>query len=72
MPQQEERELTQPEIDQQDKVQNACHKLVCDLVDDTLEWDMEWIGDLADLVTDIVCNRLKLAKEEAFYPYMEK
>ena len=66
-----ERELTEAEIRQQDKVQNACHKLVCDLVDDTLEWDMEWIGDLADLVTDIVCNRLKLATEEDFYPYIE-
>jgi len=66
-----ERELTEAEIAQQDKVENACHKLVCDLVGDTLEWNMEWIGDLAELVTDIVCNRLMLVEEEDFYPHIE-
>ena len=68
-------ELTKAEIDQQDALEGACYQLVCDLVyggNHYLEWDISWIGDLAELVTEIVCKRLKLKTEEEFYPYVER
>jgi len=71
MMQQEERELTQQEIDQQDKLEGLCYKLISDLVEQQVDWNQEWIGELADAVTDIVCNQLKLAKEPEFYPYTQ-
>jgi hypothetical protein len=65
-------ELTNAQIEQQDKVQNACYQFICDLAGQELEWDMEWVGDLADTVKDIICDRLDLMSEMEFYPYIER
>ena len=44
--------------------------MVCHLVGQELEWNMEWIGELAETVSMIVCETLKLEKYEVFYPYI--
>ena len=64
------RELTNAEIAQQDRLESACHSLVCDMVGEKVNWDIEWIGPIAETVAMIVCETLKLAKYEEFYPYI--
>ena len=64
------RELTNAEIAQQDKLENACHSLVCDMVGEKVPWDIEWIGPIAEEVTMIICETLRLKKYEEFYPYI--
>lgn len=63
--------LTDAQVERQDTVHNACHKLICDLAGQDVEWDMEHIGDLADLVEEIVCDRLQLMSKVEFHPYLE-
>jgi len=66
-----ERELSRAELTQQDALEGACYQLVCDLVGEKLEWDMAWISPLAESVSYIVCEQLKLRTYEEFYPYVD-
>lgn len=66
------RELTNAEIAQQDRLENACHSLVCDLIGEKVPWDIEWIGPIAEEVAMIICETLRLKKYEEFYPYINR
>jgi hypothetical protein len=71
-------ELTEEQIDRQDLVDNACHCLIeelaeqfhCSTVD--IDWDIEDIGRIRDVVQDIIVNKLKLCSEKEFYPFVEE
>ena len=63
--------FTNAQVERQDIVHNACHQLICDLAGHDVEWDMEHIGDLADQVEEIVCDRLQLMSKMEFNPYIE-
>jgi hypothetical protein len=67
-----EKELTGAQADRQDCVDSAIHALLNDLaIGQEIEWDMEFIGDVREVVQEIICDRLKLMTEMEFYPYIE-
>ncbi|GAH68344.1 unnamed protein product [marine sediment metagenome] len=64
-------ELTERQTEQLDEVDNACHDLLCKLAGKNVDWDMEHIGEIAEVVEDIICNKLGLMTEMEFRPYIE-
>lgn len=66
-------ELTQKQKDRIDVVDAGCHMLIEELNPTVMEidWDIEDIGRIRDVVQDIIVNKLKLCSEEEFYPYIE-
>ena len=66
------KELTDKQNGQIDAIHNACYQLVCDLTGQELNWNLEWIGEVADTVEWVVCKHLKLMTEMEFYPYVEE
>ncbi len=66
--------LTQKQLDRQDVVDAGCHMLIEELNPTVMEidWDIEDIGRIRDVVQDIIVNKLKLCSEEEFYPFMEE
>lgn len=52
-------------------VDNLCHQLLCQLAGKDLEWDIEHIGDLADVAEEVICDRLKLCSRMDFRPYVD-
>jgi len=77
-----ERELTEREIERQDLVDNAIHKLIEDLAGGDwalkrsknvpLVWDIEVIGKIREVVQEIIVNEFMLMTEMEFYPYLSK
>jgi len=65
-------ELTNRQTEQLDGVDNACHGLLCTLAGKAVEWDIEHIGEIADVLQDIICNKLGIMTEMEFRPYIEK
>ncbi len=63
--------MTELNVNRQDAVHNACHNLISELAGEEVKWDIENIGDLADEVEDIVCNRLGLMSHEEFCPTVD-
>lgn len=76
-----EGEFTDEELLQIDTVNYAAYKSVCDILHiheegeeewgDTLPWDMEWIGELSDLIVGFICERFHKDEKE-IYPYLER
>ena len=58
-------------VNRQDAVHNACHNLIRELAGEEVKWDLENIGNLADEVEDIVCDRLGLMSHEEFNPIVD-
>jgi len=64
--------LTLTEIRQIDFLQNKVHILMSTLLNDSaLEWNMEWIGELSDAVTEVAVKYFG-ANEKEFYPHVER
>lgn len=71
----EERELTDAELSQVCAVNGAAYDAVCSIlhIEDTeeqLPWDMEWIGELSDLIVQFICERFH-KEEMEIYPYID-
>ncbi len=64
-------EFTQAQHDRIDAVDNACHKLLCDLAGEEIEWNIEYIGEVADICQEIICDELKLMTEMEFKPFVQ-
>ena len=64
------KELTAEQLDRQDVVDAGCHMLIEELnpTFKEIDWDIEDIGRIRDVVQDIIVNKLKLCIEEEFYP----
>ncbi len=67
----ERTELTRPEMERLDYVHNSIHQLICDLAGQDVDWDVEVIGEISDLVEEHVCTKLGLMKDYEFAPYIE-
>jgi|WetSurSiteA1Bulk_404760.scaffolds.fasta_scaffold99521_2 hypothetical protein len=65
--------FTQIETERQDIVDNLIYCLIEDLIPETkqIEWDMEYIAQVRDVIKDIVVDELGLMTEMEFYPYRE-
>ena len=67
------KELTDKQIDRQDFVDNAIFNLIQSLntTDKAINWDIEMIGGIRDVITEWMIERLKITDEQKFYPYLE-
>lgn len=71
----EEDEFTDEELLQIGAVNYAAYTAVCDILHfdaetGDLPWDMEWIGELSDLIVGFICERFH-KEEMEIYPYKE-
>jgi hypothetical protein len=65
--------FTQAETERQDIVDNLIYQLLTDLAPWGIEidWDMEYIGEVRDVIQEILVDKLGLMTEMQFYPYRE-
>ncbi len=68
------KKLTREQIDRQDFVDNAIYQLIL-MVNPTkknIEWDIEMIGEIRDIIREWLVEGLKITDEQNFYPYIEE
>ena len=67
------KELTDKQIDRQDFVDNAIFQLVqrVNSTDKNIEWDIEMIGEVRDVIRQWIVERMKITDEQTFYPYID-
>jgi hypothetical protein len=65
-----EKTLTKGQLARQDEVDNAIAALINDLVGKEVEWDMEIIGDVREVIQDHLVAK-GITTEMKFYPYIE-
>lgn len=68
------KELTDKQIERQDFVDNAIFNLIQSLntTDKTINWDIEMIGEIRDVIAEWIIERLKITDEQNFYPWVEE
>jgi len=65
-------EYTAQETDRQDRVDSAIEEMLEDVSPiGYVQWDMEIIGEIRDVVQDYIVNKKGWMNEQAFYPYRE-
>jgi hypothetical protein len=66
--------LTSLEISRQDYVDSVIFELIQSLTPtkQPIEWDIEMIGDIRDIIEDWIVDRMKICTEKDFYPYIEE
>ena len=67
------KELTDKQIDRQDFVDNAVYQLIQKVnpTDIFIEWDIEVIGEIRDVIKERIVERMKITDEQKFYPYLD-
>jgi len=67
-------ELSNEQIKRQDFVDNAIMDLIRELnyTGKPLKWDIEMISDVRDTIRYWLVERLKIANEMKFYPYLKE
>ncbi|MBS3917738.1 MAG: hypothetical protein KG012_02505 [Deltaproteobacteria bacterium] len=67
------KELTDKQIDRQDFVDNAIFQLVqrVNPTDKNIEWDIEMIGKVRDVIRQWIVERMTITDELTFYPYID-
>jgi hypothetical protein len=53
-------------------VHNTIHKMLIELSGTEIEWDMHYIGRIADIAQEQICGKLKVMPEMEFMPYNEE
>lgn len=68
------KELTDEEIARQDYVDNEIQRLIEALspTKESIDWNIEMIGDVRDAIQDWIVDKLKLSSEQNFYPFIEE
>lgn len=66
--------LTQQQIAQQDFIDNATFSLIQVINPNykEIEWDIEMIGEIRDVLREWLVYKLNLTTEQEFYPYLEE
>ncbi len=67
-------ELTKKQLERQDFVDNEVFDLIKKLIPadkaKKLQWDIEMIGEVRDMIRIYAVNHKKLMSEQEFYPYI--
>jgi len=65
--------LTKQQINQQDFVDNQIFELMQKLFPPPkqIDWDIETIGAVRDVIREQLISKQKIASEEQFYPYIK-
>ncbi len=66
-------ELTKNQLKRQDFVDNTIHELLRSLnpSQEEIEWNIELIGEIRDVVRQVLVEHLEVTDEMTFYPYIE-
>ena len=66
-------ELNENQLKRQDFVDNAIYELVCNInpSQQEIEWNIELIGGIRDVICHWLVERLAITDEMTFYPYMD-
>ncbi|MCG3167426.1 MAG: hypothetical protein POELPBGB_03218 [Bacteroidia bacterium] len=66
------KQLTKRELERQDLVDNSIFELLQTInpSEKEIEWDIEMIGEVRDVVSKLFVEELKLSSEKKFYPYI--
>lgn len=66
--------LTQQQIAQQDFVDNTIFDLILSVnpTDKEINWDIEMIGEIRDVLKEWLVDKLDITTEQEFYPYSEE
>ena len=72
----EDENLTDEEVMQIGTVNYAAYQAVCDVLHadpatEEIPWDMEWIGEVSDVLVDAICKQLGKSEQE-IYPSIER
>ena len=65
-------ELWGADLERQDLVDNAIFELINLLNPSSkeIEWDIYYISQIRDVISDIIVNQLELSDEYTFYPFV--
>jgi len=66
-------ELSKDQLKRQDFVDNAIRELLRKInpSQEEIEWNIELIGEIRDVIRQVLVGRLEVANEMTFYPYIE-
>lgn len=67
------KELTNEQLSRQDYVDGEIFRLIQTVnpTKESIDWNIEMIGEIRDTVQDWIVGRLRLSSEQAFYPFIE-
>ena len=68
------KELTEEQIRRQDFVDNEIYQLIQNVnpTDGNIEWDIEMIGEVRDVIRYWIVEKMKITDEQTFYAYIEE
>lgn len=64
------KELTDAQAEQVDLIHSIAYEAMHQLLGEDIEWNMEWIGEIADALTDVAIEYFGKT-EMAIYPYID-
>lgn len=66
------KELTDEQIKRQDFVDNAVYHMIREVnpTGKMIEWDIEMIGEVRDVIRQWLVERMHITSEQSFYPYL--
>ena len=66
--------LTQQQVERQDFIDNTIFDLILSInpTDKEINWDIEMIGEVRDVLKEWLVDKLNLTTEQEFYPYLEE
>lgn len=65
-----ERGLTDEQVDQIDHLQAISYRAMCEVLGYEPEWDIEWIGEISDVLCSIAITNFGKTEME-IYPYFD-
>jgi len=65
------RELTDKQVEQVDAINGIAYNAMAELLEEDVEWNMEWIGEISDVLCDIAIRYFG-KKEMDVYPYIKE
>ena len=63
-------ELTKAQSEQVDHIHNTAYSAMKELIGGEPEWDMEWIGEICDVLAKVAVDHFHKTEME-IYPYIE-
>ena len=68
------KELTDKQTKRQDLVDNAIYHLIREVnpTGKMIAWDIEMIGDVRDVIRRWLVEKMDIASEQTFYPYLRE
>lgn len=67
------KELTNKQTNKQDFIDNAIYQLIQTVnpTDTNIEWNIEMIGEIREVIKAWMVDRMKITDEQNFYPYLD-